>query len=98
MAIDNGGNGAFSYISIYSQKDGNVTLDDSVFIGNRIKITSVGIGELVHDRNADYRITIQLLEHADDAPMASEPDVPSTRIFYVTNGKIEAAGPIRGDT
>lgn len=98
MAIDNGGSGSFSYIAVYAQKDGSLALNDSAFLGDRVKITSVGIGELVHDKNADYRITIQMLERADGAPMASEANVPSTRIFYVTNGKLEPASPIRDDT
>lgn len=98
MTIDNGGSGTFYHVAVYSLKDGAVDLDDSALLGDRIRITSVGIGELVHDQRADYRITIRMLERGEGASMASEPNIPSTRIFYVTNGELEAASPIKGDT
>lgn len=98
MAIENGGSGTFYYVAVYSLKAGTIELDDSALLGDRIKIMSVGIGELVHDPRADYRITIKLKERAEGAPMASEPDLPSTRVFYVTKGKLEAVDPIRDDS
>lgn len=98
MTINSGGSGTFTYIALYSIKDGAAKLEDSAFLGDRIKVTSVGIGELVHDPNADYRITVQILERGENEPMAVEPDTQSKRIFYVTNGKLTPVSPVNGDT
>lgn len=98
MAIENGGSGTFYYIAVYSLKAGTIELDSSALLGDRIRIMSVGIGELVHDPRAEYRITIKLQERAEGAPMASEPDILSARVFYVTNGNLEAVDPIRDDS
>lgn len=73
MAVDNGGSGMFFYLAVYSPDGGAVKLHDSVFLGDRIRIMRVGMGELVHDRRADYRITIHMLDRGDGASMASEP-------------------------
>lgn len=98
LAVDNGGSGHFYYAAVYTLKAGGTELTGSVFLGDRIKITHAGIGELTHDPQADYRITIKLLERAADAPMASEPNIPVTRVFYVTDGKLQAVTPGRDDS
>lgn len=91
MAIDSGGSGTFYYVAVYSLKAGTVHLEDSALLGDRIRITGVGIGELVHDPEADYRITIKMLERGEGAPLADEPTLPSARVFYVTGGKLDKA-------
>lgn len=98
VAVQSGGTGTFYHVAVYSVKDGAWELSDSALLGDRIRIARVGIGELVHDGKSDYRITINMLDRPEDAPMTEEASLPSTRIFYVQGGKLEVVNPGRDDS
>lgn len=88
VAVNSGGTGVFLYLVVFAIEDGQAVKKSETYLGDRITITHVGIGELVHDGEADYRVTVQTLVRAEDEAYAAVPSVPETRTFYVTNGAL----------
>lgn len=89
LAVNSGGTGTFYYLALFDVKNNTLTQKSFVFLGDRIEVTNVGIGELVNDLEAEYRLTVQTLVRADDEPLAAAPTIPETRTFYVTKQILE---------
>lgn len=89
LAVNSGGTGVFLYLVIFEIEGEQAAKKSEVYLGDRISITHLGIGELVHDPEAEYRVTVGTLVRADGEAYATVPSVPETRTFYVTNGVLE---------
>ena len=74
------------------------TKKSEILLGDRINITHLGIGELVHDSEANYRITVQTLVREEGEPFANEPTIEETRTFYVTDQILEEVEVGKDDT
>ena len=98
LAVSTGGTGTFYYVVIFDVSDDVLTQKSEMLIGDRIKVTRVGIGELVHDPEANYRVTVKTLVREEGEPFAAEPTVPKTRTFYVTNQILEEVEVGKDDT
>ncbi len=85
LAVNTGGTATFLYLVLFDIEGDTVTKKSEVFLGDRINITHIGVGELVHDSGADYRVTVQTVVRKDGEPFAATPSVQVTRTFYVTN-------------
>jgi hypothetical protein len=98
FAVQPGGSGTFYYLVLFDV-DGDVfTKKSEVLLGDRIQVEHVGIGELVHDPEADYRVTVRTLVRAENEPLAAAPTVSETRTFYVTNQQLEEVEVGRDDS
>lgn len=98
FAVNTGGTGTFYYLVLFDVTDNTFTKKSEMLLGDRIRVTKVGIGELVHDPDADYRVTVQTLIREEDDSFATEPTVPETRTFYVTNQLLEEVEVGKDDT
>ncbi|MES2135309.1 MAG: hypothetical protein V4449_03660 [Patescibacteria group bacterium] len=97
FAVNTGGTASFLYLVLFDVNGDILTKKSEGFLGDRINITHVGIGELVHG-GADYRVTVQTLERKENEPFSATPSVEKTRTFYVTDQKLEEIEVGRDDT
>jgi len=98
VAVNNGGSGTFYYLTLFDISGEVFTKKSEILLGDRIKVTSVGIGELVHDPEAEYRVSVQTLVRDEGESFATEPMVEDTRTFYVTKQILEEVEVGRDDT
>lgn len=98
IAIDAGGSGTFYHLVLFDASGDRLRQRSDAFLGDRVEVTRIGIGELVHDPEADYRITVQTHVRRGDEPLAARPTVPETRTFYVTRQRLEEVEVGRDDT
>ncbi|MBT3282700.1 hypothetical protein HN375_00865 [bacterium] len=98
LVSDTEGTGTFYNLAIFDVQDDIFTKKSEVFLGDRIKITRVGIGELVHSPDANYRVTVQTLVRGEGEPFTTEPTLPQTKTFYVTDQILEEVEVGRDDT
>jgi hypothetical protein len=94
LAVQNGGSGTFYYLAVY---DGSLVKKSEALLGDRIKVTRMGIGELVNG-SADYRVTVQTLVRKEGEPFTAEPSVSATRTFYVEDQILKEVAPGRDDS
>jgi len=88
IAVNTGGTGIFLYLVLFDVSDTVLTEKSFIFLGDRIGIDHIGVGELVHG-NADYRLTLQTREREENEAYAAVPTVPRIRTFYVTDQLLE---------
>jgi len=98
LISNEGGSGTFYYLVLFDVQGDIFTKKSEVFLGDRINVTRMNLGELVHDINADYRITLESLERKDGEPFTAKPTVVSNRTFYVTNQILKELEIVRDDT
>ncbi len=98
LAVNSGGTGTFYYLVLFDVSGNTFTKKSEAFLGDRIEVSRVGIGELVNDSNADYRVTVQTLVRGEGEPFTATPTVAKTRTFYVTNQKLEEVEVGRDDS
>jgi len=89
LTSNTGGSGTFYYLVLFDLTNNTFSKKSEILLGDRIRVTKVGIGELVHDPEANYRLTVQTLKRNDAEPFAVEPTFMETRTFYVTDQLIE---------
>lgn len=80
MYVNTGGSGEFVYVSAVLNNGGLAQPTDTVFIGDRIKLTSLSIEGGV--------LTVDYLDRKPDEPMSAKPSVPATKRFALKNGKL----------
>ncbi len=97
FAVNSGGSGVFVYMVLFDASGDTLVKKSEAYLGDRINITRVGVGELAHG-DADYRITVQTLERKDGEAYASTPSVAKTRTLYVTDQGLEEIEPGRDDS
>ena len=85
FAVHSGGSGTFYYLVLFDVTEDIVMKKSEMFLGNRIGIEGMYVGELVHDANADYRITVRTQVRAKGAPFSDIPTLTEVRTFYVTD-------------
>jgi hypothetical protein len=98
LAIAPGGSGTFYHLVLFDATGDHLVQRSQALLGDRIAVQRIGVGELVHDPEADYRISVVTLVRRDGEPMASPPTVPRTRTFYVTRQRLEEVDVGRDDT
>lgn len=89
VTLNSGGTGRFYYLTLFNVSGNSFTKKSEVFLGDRIEVTHMGLGELVHGPDVNYRITLKTLERNESDSMASKPTVEKTRVFYVTEQILE---------
>jgi hypothetical protein len=97
LAVNTGGSGTFYYLALFDGAGGAMTKRSEVFLGDRIRVTRIGMGELVHG-SADYRLTVQTLVREEGAPFTDAPSVPITRTFYVENQALKEVATGQDDS
>jgi hypothetical protein len=97
LAVNSGGSGTFYYLALYDGAGEAMTKRSEVFLGDRIKVTRIGVGELVNG-SADYRLTVQTLVRKENEPFTAQPSVALTRTFYVENQILKEVVPGRDDS
>ncbi|MFC1730774.1 hypothetical protein ACFL6I_10620 [candidate division KSB1 bacterium] len=98
LNVNYGGSGTFQYLLLFDVADGVFVQKSEALLGDRIAITKVGIGELVHDPEANYRVTVQTLVRNEGEPFVTTPTKPETRTFYVTDQALEEVEVGRDDS
>lgn len=97
VAVNTGGTGVFLYLVLFDASGNTLTQKSFEFLGDRIGVTSIGVGELVHGA-ADYRITVETLVRKEGEAYAAVPTVEQTRTFYVTDQVLEEVDVGSDDT
>lgn len=82
ILVDNpSGSGIFFYVVGATRTDGNIKYSAPVFLGDRIRVEMVSVGEKT--------ITVHYLEHAASAPLAAPPTEPVTVSYaFQKNGNL----------
>lgn len=85
ILIDNpSGSGIFFYVVGAARTDGDTKYSTPVFLGDRIRVETVSVGERT--------VTIHYLKHAATAPLAAPPTEPVTvRYTIQKNGNLRVA-------
>ncbi|MBC8464809.1 MAG: hypothetical protein H8D63_00315 [Parcubacteria group bacterium] len=98
LVSDSGGSGVFYYLALFNVVGGEVQKTSESFLGDRIVVEGIGVGELVHGPDAEYRLSVRTFVRKKAEPMASEPTVSNIRTFYVTNQVLEEVEVGKDDT
>ena len=79
LIVDSGGSGLFTYLSAVISEDDKPKPTDSVLIGDRIIVNTLGIKKSV--------VIIEYLTRKKDEPMTAKPTVNMTKRFIVQDGR-----------
>ena len=88
LSVTSGGSGTFYYLVLFDVSGDQLTKKSEVLLGDRIKVTDIGIGEMVH-ADAQYHVGVGTLERKESNSMADDPTIEKVRIFYVTDQILE---------
>lgn len=85
ILVDNpSGSGIFFYLVGATRTDGNIKYSAPVFLGDRIRVETVSVGEKT--------VTVHYLEHAATAPLAAPPTELMTMSYtFQKNGNLRQA-------
>lgn len=89
IVVNTGGTGMFYYLILFDASSETLVQKSYLQLGDRIAVESIGIGELVHDPDADYRISVNTLIRDEGESFATPPTIAKTRTFYVANQVLE---------
>ena len=98
LNVNYGGSGTFQYLVLFNVSDNFLTQKSQILLGDHISVTNIGVGELVHDPKANYRLTVKTLIRNDNEPFATPPTKPKTRTFYITDQILEEIEVGRDDS
>lgn len=84
--ISFGGTGLFSYLVLYRDVGAELDMRSIALIGDRIILKDITIDDLAGEAGEEYIVTVEYLDRAEGAPMASEPTVLKKKFFIVENG------------
>ena len=84
-AVDRGAAGTFFYLVLFDVSAGVFTKKSEIFLGDRIEIRAMNIGEPILELNAKYRITVQTVERNENEATAATRAVEQARTFYVAD-------------
>ena len=88
LSVTSGGSGTFYYLVLFDVSGDQLTKKSEVLLGDRIKVTDIGIGEMAH-ADAQYHVGVGTLERKESNSMADDPTIEKVRIFYVTDQILE---------
>lgn len=87
IAVQSGGTGVFHYVGLFEIKENTVTHLSSIFIGDRVQITSARV--LPKDARS-YTLTVQYLDRKEGDAMVEDPTVTKeTKIEVRDNAFVE---------
>lgn len=80
LTSNNGGLETLYYLALFDISNGDMIKKAEAFLGDRIRITDMGIGEY-----GGYHMGVSFLVHEEGKSRAAEPTVKSNRSFYVND-------------
>jgi uncharacterized lipoprotein YbaY/membrane-bound inhibitor of C-type lysozyme len=84
MIVNSGGSGVFTYVSAVLNNGGIAKPVDTVFIGDRVSLSSLSI--------ADEELLVTYLDRLPDEPMSARPTVTTTKRYQLENDKLVELG------
>jgi len=82
MTVDMGGSGTFYYLALFRINTKSVSHTSSIFLGDRIKVQSVTLGEM---EEGSYVATVRYLDRPDNASFFDPPTQERERALTVSD-------------
>lgn len=86
FSVNTGGAGTFSYIVMFSYKNGVFTQKGSYYLGEGILVTDLETESLT----SGYTLSVQYLSRLPDEPLTEDPTHPKQTTLTITNGTIKS--------
>ncbi len=87
FGVSSGGTGEFSYVFLFSYKNGKLTHTSSYFLGDRILVKKINTDTFeAKASEGEYIASISIVDRGENEPMAAEPTIAKTINIAVKNG------------